>query len=309
VAVAVGVGVDGAGSGPGAGAASSITSSKLALRRRVADGAATAGMWLAMGLVLLALGLLGWIVVGKGASVVSTAFLTSDIPRNVRRAGGGIGPAVVGTVVMTGAAALMAVPLGVLGAVYLNEIGGRGPLARLVRFMADVMAGVPSIVMGLFVYIVWVTRVRQLSGLAGAMALACLILPIVIRTTEEMLRLVPQEQRQASMALGARTWRTTLTVVLPGALGGIVSGAMLAIARAAGETAPLVFTAGIAYEANPSLRGQNVSLSELIFRNATEPFAGAQDRAWGAALTLVAIVFVCIVVARLVAKRFTVGAR
>lgn len=286
-----------------------FVSNKLALRRRVANSLATAGMWMAMGVVLFALGLLAYFLLRKGASVISTTFLTSDIPRNSRRAGGGIGPAIVGTLVMTGAAAAMAVPLGVLGAVYLNEFGKRGPLARLVRFMADVMAGVPSIVMGLFIYIVWVTRVRQLSGLAGAMALGCLILPIVIRSTEEMLKLVPAEQRQASMALGARTWRTTLTVVLPGALAGIVSGSMLAIARAAGETAPLVFTAGIAFEKNVSLSGQNVSLSALIFRNASEPFASAQDRAWGAALTLVVIVFVFTVLARLVARRFTASNR
>jgi phosphate transport system permease protein len=289
--------------------AAGITSTKLAIRRRLANAVATAFMWLAMGTALVALGLIAYFLVAKGASVVNGTFLTADIPRNLRRSGGGIGPAIVGTLVITGAAAAMAVPLGVLGAVYLNEFGKQGVLARLVRFMADVMAGVPSIVMGLFVYIVWVVRVKEQTGLAGAMALACLILPIVIRSTEEMLRLVPQEQRQASMALGARTWRTTLTVVLPGALAGIVSGSMLAIARAAGETAPLIFTIGIAFESNPSLSGQNTSLSAQIFRNASQPFAGAQDRAWGAALTLVTIVFVFTVLARLVAKRFAIGNR
>jgi phosphate transport system permease protein len=266
-------------------------------------------MWAAMGTVLVALGLIAYILLAKGAGVISGTFLTADIPRNLRRDGGGIGPAIVGTLVMTGAAAAMAVPLGVLGAVYLNEFGKRGPLARLVRFMADVMAGVPSIVMGLFVYIAWVVRFEDQSGLAGALALGCLILPIVIRSTEEMLKLVPQEQRQASMALGARTWRTTLTVVLPGALAGIVSGSMLAIARAAGETAPLIATVGIAFERNASLSGQNTSLSLLIFRNATQPFPAAQDRAWGAALTLVMIVFVFTVLARIVAKRFAIGNR
>jgi phosphate transport system permease protein len=266
-------------------------------------------MWSAMGTALVALGLIVFYLLSRGVSVISWSFLTSDIPRNLRRDGGGIGPAIVGTLVVTGAAAAMAVPLGVLGAVYLNEYGKRGPLARLVRFMADVMTGVPSIVMGLFVYLAWVVRFKDQSGLAGALALGCLILPIVIRSTEEMLKLVPEEQRQASMALGARTWRTTLTVVLPGAMAGIVSGSMLAIARAAGETAPLVATIGIAFERNASLSGQNITLSMLIFRNATQPFPPAVDRAGGAALTLVAIVFVFTVVARLVAKRFAIGNR
>ena len=175
--------------------------------------------------------------------------------------------------------------------------------------MADVMTGVPSIVMGLCIYTVWVERLHEQSGLAGALALACLMLPIVIRTTEEMLRLVPNELRHASQALGARTWRTTLTVVLPAALSGIVSGAMLAVARAAGETAPIIFTAGIVFEPNRSLSGQNTALSAQVFRNASQPFPGAQARAWGAALTLVVIVFAFTLVARLISRRFSTGAR
>jgi phosphate transport system permease protein len=132
------------------------------------------------------------------------------------------------------------------------------------------------------------------------------MLPIIIRTTEEMLRLVPDELRQGSDALGARTWKTTISVVLPAALPGIVSGAMLAVARAAGETAPLLFTIGIVRETNSSLFGPNTALSTQIFANASQPFPGAIDRAWGAALTLVAIVFVFTVVARIVAARFSI---
>ena len=152
-----------------------------------------------------------------------------------------MGPAIYGTLVITGLAAVMAVPLGVLGAIYINEYGGRGPLAQVVRFMADVMTGVPSIVMGLFIFSIWVLHFGY-SGLAGAFALACLMLPVVIRSSEEMLKLVPDPLREASYALGATKSRVTLTVVLPAAIGGIVSGALLAIARAAGETAPLLFT-------------------------------------------------------------------
>jgi phosphate transport system permease protein len=230
--------------------------------------------------------------------------MNDGIP-GARVEGGGMYPAIVGTLVLTGGAAAMAIPLGVLGAIYLNEFGKKRALARFIRFMADVMTGVPSIVMGLFIYTVWVIRFHEMSGLAGALALACLMLPIIIRTTEEMLRLVPNVLRYASQALGARTWRTTLTVVLPASLSGIISGAMLAVARAAGETAPIIFTAGIAFEPNKSLSGQNTALSAQIFRNASQPFPGAQARAWGAALTLIAIVFLFTLIARLVSRRFS----
>jgi phosphate transport system permease protein len=214
-----------------------------------------------------------------------------------------MGPAIAGTLVITGAASAMAIPLGVLGAVYLNELGRTGVLARLIRFLADVMTGVPSIVVGLFVYVVWVERFESQSGFAGALALACLMLPIVLRTSEEMLRLVPDELRQGSVALGADRLRTTRSVVLPAALPGIVSGAMLAVARAAGETAPLVFTIGVAYRTSWSLLGPNTALSAQIFRNASQPFAGAAERAWGAALTLVLLVFLLTLVARALASR------
>jgi phosphate transport system permease protein len=150
---------------------------------------------------------------------------------------------------------------------------------------------------------VWVLRYGQ-SGLAGALALACLILPIVVRTSEEMLRLVPGTLREASAALGVRTWRTTLGIVLPAALPGIVSGAMLAVARAAGETAPLLFTIGVVSKTNTSLSGTNTALSTQIFRNAQLPFATAQERAWGAALTLILLVFVLTLAARFITARF-----
>lgn len=287
----------------------SLLAARPPLRRRVVDGAATAIMVAAAVTALVSLLFVVYYLLEKGAGVISWDFLTGSIPRNARLAGGGMYPAIVGTLVITGGAALMAIPLGVLGAVYLNEFGKQRPLARFIRFMADVMTGVPSIVMGLFIYSIWVVRFHDLSGLAGAFALACLMLPIVIRTTEEMLRLVPDELRHASQALGARTWRTTLTVVVPAALSGIISGAMLAVARAAGETAPLVFVAGVAYEANYSLAGQNTALPMQIFRNASQPFPGAQERAWGAALTLVAIVFAFTLLARLVSRRFSTGPR
>jgi phosphate transport system permease protein len=240
--------------------------------------------------------------------VISWEFLTARIPRQLANPGGGIGPAIVGTVLMTGVASLLSIPLGVLGAIYLNEYGKQGGLARTIRLMADVMTGVPSIVMGLFVYTAVVLSTEQ-SGLAGALALACLMLPVIIRSTEEMLKLVPDELRQASLALGARKWRTILTVVLPAAISGIASGALLAIARAAGETAPIVLVVGLTQRTNWSLSGSNTALPVQIYRNATEPFAAATNRAWGAALTLVVIVLLTTLIGRLIASRFAIKER
>jgi phosphate transport system permease protein len=170
--------------------------------------------------------------------------------------------------------------------------------------MSVVMTGVPSIVMGLFVYVVWTMRFGY-SAFGGSIAMACLMLPVVIGATEQMLRLVPANLREASYALGATKSRTILTVVLPAALPGIVSGSLLAVARAAGETAPLLFTIGAATNFNPHLLdGANNALSAQIFINATSSFAGAQDRAWGAALTLVLLTFLITMIARVFTARF-----
>jgi phosphate transport system permease protein len=241
----------------------------------------------------------------KGIKVIDATWFTNDPPIISQLRTGGMKAAVVGTLVITGWAILMAVPLGVGAAIYLNEYGGPGRLARLIRFMADVMTGVPSIVMGLFIYAVWVLRFG-ITGFAGALAIGALMLPIVIRSSEEMLRLVPNDLRHASDALGARRWHTVLRVTLPAALPGIVSGVMLAVARAAGETAPLLFTIGAARNTNTNaFRGANTALPLQIFSNAQTPFPAAIDRAWGAALTLVVIVFVFTVTARIVSARFS----
>jgi phosphate transport system permease protein len=249
-------------------------------------------------------------VISRGAGVVSWSFLTENLPVVTAFPGGGIKPAIVGTVVITGVAALMAIPLGVLAAIYLNEYGREKPVARTIRFLADVMAGVPSIVMGLFIATIWVSSGLHMgySGFAGSLALACLMLPIVIRSSEEMLKLVPDDLRHASDALGARRWRTIVSVALPAALPGIVSGSMLAVARAAGETAPLLFAIGITRSVNTNpFQGTNTALSQEIWFNAQTSFSAAHDRAWGAALTLIAIVFLCTVVARVVASRFAMA--
>lgn len=256
--------------------------------------------------IMIPLAAVLWSLVERGGGIVIAAFpdfFAEEIPQFSRRAGPGMGPAIVGTLLVTGTATLMAVPLGVLGAVYLHEYGGRGRFARLVRFMTTVMTGVPSIVMGLFIYIVWTIRFG-FSAFGGALALACLMLPVVIGSAEQMLRLVPNHLREASYALGATKSRTILTVVLPAALPGIVSGCLLAVARAAGETAPLLFAVGAAKAFNTSvLHEANTALSVQIFGNAMDVPA-AQARAWGAALTLVLLTFLLTLVARIVTGRF-----
>jgi len=245
-------------------------------------------------------------VINKGGGIFGWDFLTSDIPIVDSSAGGGMGPAVVGTLVITGTATLMAVPLGILGGIYLNEYGGKNWLGRLIRFMAEVMTGVPSVVMGLFIYTVFVLKFKELNGFAGALSLAALMLPIVIRTTDEILRLVPNELREGSFALGSRKVRTIRTVVLPHAMPGIVSGSLLAIARAAGETAPLLFTIGITSTPNWNpFVGSNTTLSAQIYRNAASPFPNALERGYGAALALVLIVFIFTALARVVATIYT----
>jgi phosphate transport system permease protein len=245
-------------------------------------------------------------VLARGGGVTFDGFpdfLTADIPDFSREAGPGMGPAIVGTLLATGTATLIAVPLGVLGAVYLHEYGGNRRFARAVRFLAMVMTGVPSIVMGLFIYLVWTMRFGY-SAFGGALALACLMLPVVIGSTEQMLRLVPTQLREASYALGATRSRTIVTVVLPAALPGIVSGALLAVARAAGETAPLLFAVGASKKLVPHLfGGANTALSLQIF-SSDLAFPHAEARAWGAALTLVLLTFLLTLVARAFTARF-----
>jgi len=267
--------------------------------RTVRTGIATACIILSFLVVLVPLALLVGYVVIRGHDLFGYAFLTKEIP-TPRNPGPGMGPAVYGTLLITGAATAMAVPLGVLGGVYLSEYGRKGLIAPVLRFLAEVMTGVPSIIMGLFVYTAVVLHTQNLNAFAGALALGCLMLPIVIRTTDEMLRLVPADLREGSVALGSRQARTIVRIVLPAAAPGIVSGALLAVARAAGETAPLLFVIGTAFRTNKSLfNGSNTTLSVQIFKNASSPFVASQQRAWAAALTLIGIVFIFTVLARI----------
>ena len=273
-------------------------------RRSLVSSLMTVLMGLSVVAVMVPLGAVLFTVVSKGASVLSTDFLTKDIPVVTRQAGPGMGPAIVGTLLITLVAALMAMPVGILGAVYLNEYSAGGRFGKVVRFMATVMTGVPSVVMGLFVYITYTLRFKQ-NAFGGSLALAFLMLPIIIRSTEEMLKLVPNNLREASAALGSRKSRTILTVVLPAALPGVVSGCLLAVARAAGETAPILFVVGATNTVNTNVfSGVNTALSAQIFANAQQPFVGAQQRAWGAALTLLTLAFAITLIARIITARF-----
>jgi phosphate transport system permease protein len=274
--------------------------------RKTKNQIMTGLMVLAMVIIVVPLVFVLYTVISKGAGIISGQFLTGAIPPNVLPANiGGMGPAVVGTLEITALASVIAIPLGVLGAIYLNEYGRRNVLAKVIGFMADVMTGVPSIVMGLFVFSIF-TLHFGFSGLGGALALACLMLPLIIRSSQEMLSLVPDALREGSYALGASRARVTVTVVLPTAIGGIVSGCLLAVARAAGETAPLLFTILTVTSTNTNVfSGANTALPAQIFANATSPYNGAQARAWGAALTLIVIAFILLVGARIITARFT----
>ncbi|TMM16657.1 MAG: phosphate ABC transporter permease PstA [Actinobacteria bacterium] len=274
-------------------------------RRMWVNRAATVAM--AAGAVIALIPLVGVIVytVGKGLSVIDWSFLSTTL-RGVGPldTNGGIYHAIVGTIEQVLIASIIAVPLGILAAVYTVEYG-RGTLAAAVRFFIDVMTGIPSIVAGLFIFSFWVLALHQgFSGFAAGMSLAVLMLPVVARASEEMLKLVPDELREASYALGVPKWRTILSVVLPVASAGITTGVILAVARVTGETAPLLLTAfgfdSVNY--NP-LHGPQSALPLFVYQQATSAFKVAVDRAWGAALVLILFVVVLSVVARLLTRR------
>lgn len=238
--------------------------------------------------LLLPLGLiLGYLMV-KGITAVNLDFFT-QLPKPVGEVGGGMGNAIVGSLVLIGLACLLGLPIGVLTGVFLAE-QGHGRLGSAVRFAADVLNGVPSIVIGIFAYTLVVIPMKGFSAYAGGLALAVIMLPIVARTTEEIVRLVPESLREASLALGVPMWRTVVRVVLRTARGGIITGMMLAIARVAGETAPLLFTAfGNQYWHN-GLKGPIASLPMQIYTYAISPFDDWHRQAWAGALVLVTLI-------------------
>jgi len=234
--------------------------------------------------------------------------LESVGPLDPATAGGGM-HAIVGTLEQVGIAFLISVPLAILTAVYLNEVGGR--FARPVRFVVDAMSGVPSIVAGLFIYAVWIVQLgNSFSGMAGALALSVLMLPTVIRTSEEMLRIVPDGLREASLALGSPEWRTVLRVVIPTARTGLITAAILGVARAVGETAPLIMTSFGAsiLNANP-FSGAQASLPTFVYSLIRSPQQSQIDRAWTGAFVLIALVLGLFTLARILGGRAVGGKR
>ena len=274
-------------------------------RRRLANSAAVGAMGLALVVAVVPLvAVLGY-TLARGLHRLSLSFLFHSM-RGVGPldATGGVAHAIVGTVEQVLIASLLAVPLGLLVAIYLVEYG-RGRFADAVRFLVDVMTGVPSIVAGLFIYAFFVLGLHQgYSGFAAGLSLAVLMLPVVTRSSEEMLKLVPADLREASFALGVTRWRTTLSVVLPTASAGITTGVMLAVARVTGETAPLLLTAfGFdSVRANP-LRGPQSALPLYVYSQAGSPYVVAVNRAWAAALTLILLVLLLTVIARVATRR------
>jgi phosphate transport system permease protein len=256
------------------------------------------------GSVLVALVPLGFVlffVISQGLQSINLAFFT-HLPLPVGEAGGGMANAVVGTLIVSGLAALMAVPIGILSGIYMAEYTG-SRFAGLVRFAADTLNGVPSIVIGLFAYVVAVLPFRQFSALAGGFALGVMMIPIIARTTEELLLLVPETLREGALALGATRTRAVFSVVVPAALPGIVTGVVLALARIAGETAPLLFTAFNNRFFSTSLRQPISTLTVQVFTYATGPYEDWHRQAWAGALVLVSIVLGCSLLARLATRR------
>jgi len=279
-----------------------MTSLKSRHRR---DKLMVAAMVVAVAVAIVPLGFILADVIAKGIGQLSASFLTKPEPYVVTAPGGGFGAGVRGTIKMVALGTVIAVPIGVLAAIYLSEYQAKGPLATSVRFFADVMTGIPSIFVGIFVFTVVVLETHSFSTWAGGVALGILMLPVIVRTSEEALRLVPDTLREASLALGIRRWRTIVSTVLPTALAGITTGILLAVARAAGETAPLLLTAFGNQLLVPlgNWNGPEESLTLEIFTNSRSPFPAQQARAWTGALVLIAGVVVLSLIARAVVSR------
>jgi phosphate transport system permease protein len=254
-----------------------------------------------LGMALLPLFAVIYYVISKGINRLNLDLFT-QLPPAAGTTGGGIGNAIVGTLIVVGLATLISVPIGVFAAVYLSEFSS-GTLARWVRFATNVLSGVPSIIVGIFAYGIIVLTTQQFSAFAGGVALAVLMLPIVVKTTDEALQIVPPEVRWASVGVGASDYQTVLRVVLPAALPAIITGVTLAVARAAGETAPLIFTALFTFFWPQGIFQPIPSLAVLVYNFSTVPYASQQELAWAASLILVLLVLISSVLARLATRR------
>ena len=261
----------------------------------------TAATVVAALLALLPLFMIFADLVAKGASSINWHFFVQD-PPPPSETGGGVRNAIVGTLIIVGLGSGIGLPIGILAGVYLAEYGAYTRLGDVIRFLADVMNGAPSIIIGIFAWTWLVRPMNGFSALAGAVALAILMIPMVTRTTEEMVRLVPNSLREAALALGYPRWRTALSVVVRTAGPGIVTGGLVGVARIAGETAPLLFTALGSLNFSTSLTGPMETLSLQIYSYAISPFEAWHRLAWGAALVLMALVLIFGMLARLVTR-------
>jgi len=257
--------------------------------RKFKDRLMTALLAAATALVLLPLGMIFFHIVRMGIGSMSLDFFI-HIPRPTGEAGGGMANGMVGSFVLIAIASLIGLPIGILGAIYLADYGG-GRMSTVIRFSADVLAGIPSIITGMVVYALLVVPLHGFSALAGAVALALIMIPIVLRTTEEQLKMVPITLREASLALGVPLWRTSLKVTLRSAMTGVMTGILLAIARIAGETAPLLFTALGNQFWSRKLTDPIAALPLQIFSFAIAPYEDWHKLAWGGALVLVVVMF------------------
>jgi phosphate transport system permease protein len=274
----------------------------VSARRRRKDRVMRGLLGVATLLALLPLFLVLYYLVKKGIGAWSWHFFSSDPTGNFLGDPGGIRSAILGTIEIVAIAALIAIPLGIGVALYLTEFGRAGRVAALVRYFVDVMTGVPSIVFGLFVYVTLVVGTGY-AAWKGSVAIALLMLPVVARSAEVVLLLVPDSLREAALALGTPRWRVVLRIVLPTASSGLLTGSLLAVARGAGETAPLLFTASLVNGTSFKLGAAMNSLPLQIFTDVQQAQDRLQARAWGAALTLVALVLLLTLAARLVSRR------
>jgi phosphate transport system permease protein len=275
--------------------------------RRVVNVAMSVATALAAGLVVLPLLLIFGFLMYQGVMALNVDFFT-HLPKPVGEPGGGMANAIVGTLILVSLAACLGLPLGILGGLYLAESRDRR-LPWIARFLADVLNGVPSIVIGIFAYGVAVLPFRRFSALAGGFALAIIMLPIVIRTSEELVRLVPSSMREAALALGIPEWKVLLRIVLPTARAGIITGVMVAVARVAGETAPLLFTAFGNRFWHQGLDQPIAALPLQIFAYAISPYDDWHRQAWAGALVLIAMVFVVSLAARVATRGRFKGVR
>ncbi|HUB36150.1 MAG TPA: phosphate ABC transporter permease PstA [Solirubrobacteraceae bacterium] len=292
---------------PTATARARLARHSLSAARRRRDGLARGTILGGTILALIPLALIVYYLLAKGLGSWSWSFFTTDPTGNTffkSSSIGGVKSAIVGTIEIVTLASVISIPIGIGVALWLIEYGRGSWFAHTVRFFIDVLTGVPSIIFGLFVYIALIVGTGSTyAGYKGSIALALLMLPVVTRSAEVILLLVPGSLREAALALGAPRWKVIWSVVLPTALPGLATGILLAIARAAGETAPLLFTAGATFKTNTNLSQFMNSLPVQIYNDVTSPTNAVVNRAWGAALTLVAMILVLNIIARLIARR------